>query len=304
MFRCTAGSDGRQNLIVLTSSLFRVCVCLCVFSSAGTQGSNQTITITGKNFGVLGPQLFLDGVEQPVLAFGHKSLEFIAPAGVGKDLTLAVVVGGQESIPEDPDNPVVFSYQTPVIYDVWPSDLTSDTKGGYLSYPQVVVTIIGDNFGLQSMQWKLELQGQTQDQTTVDVKHADIVSWNHTHILFYVPEGQGEHKRLVLQVGEQEALSSEQYVFSYTPPQVHNILPIANPSTEGGYTLTINGTSFGVHGASVTMEDPLSNSTNARMPPTICPVKEQSHERVVCDVPRGVGADVHVTLTVDGRSDW
>src|SRR5690606_12484939 len=120
-------------------------------------------------------------------------------------------------------------------------------------------------FGLQSMDWSLVLKGQSADQTDVPVTDDDIVFWNHTHIEFYVPEGQGENKRLVLTIGGQEAESDTQYFFSYTPPHVYNILPIENPTTDGGYLMTINGTSFGVQGATVIIEDPLANSTNDRM---------------------------------------
>ena len=109
-----------------------------------------------------------------------------------------------------------------------------------------------------------------------------MISWNHDEIVFYPPEGQGEHKHLVLIIGSQTAVGPEEYYFTYTAPQVYNILPVANPTTDGGYTMTINGTSFGINGASVILEDPLFNSTNDRMEPSSCAIIQQSHEAVVC----------------------
>ena len=141
----------------------------------------------------------------------------------------------------------------------------------------------------------------------MEVTAANIISWTHTKIVFYPPEGQGENKEISLTVGGQPADTpdGEPYIFSYYPPQVYNILPVADPSTDGGYPITINGTSFGVQGAAVMMSDPLQNSSNSRMEPQSCTVVSQTDTQVVCTVPQyGWGGHIQVTLTVDNRYDW
>mmetsp|Transcript_22541 Transcript_22541/g.46821 ORF Transcript_22541/g.46821 Transcript_22541/m.46821 type:complete len:4475 (+) Transcript_22541:277-13701(+) len=314
-------------------------------SGIGTRGTTPTgvaaITLAGQNFGdsdipdyaATGPLLTIGGEAIPIINYDHTSLTFDIPAGQGKNLPFVVNVQGQVNSAE------YFTYLPPVISSTSSTsggslNLESDTKGGRESNEKI--TLVGSNFGVIDKSWSLVLVGNTVDgvkETDISVTASEITDggeYGHEKIVFYVPEGQGTEKALVLTVGNQVATNSGGAVtcgfdadgnarqaaacFSYKPPvlfywnttegQMHN--------TNGGYEITLTGTSFGTSGAEVTFYDPLYDPSDAvnsgRMPNKCddsycnkCIVVSQDHEKIICKVPRGWGSDLHMTVSVDGK---
>ena len=304
----------------------------------GTRGTSATdvaaITLNGQNFGDsdiedyagTGPILTIGADTVPITSYDHTSITFDVPEGQGIDLPFVVNVQGQVNTAQ------TFTYLPPVITSTSSTsggslNLESDTKGGRDSNEQI--TLVGTNFGVINKDWSLILEGKTVDgvkEGNVVVTSADITpggEWDHERIIFYVPEGQGIEKALILTVGGQVATNQGGSVtcggreaaacFSYKPPVLHywNVTEGQMLNTNGGYEITLTGTSFGTSGAEVTFFDPLYDAADEintqRMSDTCddtkcnkCIIVSQDHEEIICKVPRGWGSDLHITLSVDG----
>ncbi|GMH68350.1 hypothetical protein TL16_g04907 [Triparma laevis f. inornata] len=228
------------------------------------------VTIEGTNFGVAtiddypGPILFIGTDRITVSSYTHTSLTFDMPAGQGANLPIEIQVKGQNSTGED-----IFSYNPPVITSATSTSggmaLETDTIGGKVSGEQI--TLQGSNFGVRDKSWSIMLMGENEGDSDIEVTDDDIWSWSHEQIIFYVPEGQGRNKALVVTVGGQEA---------------------AVP--EGG-------------GVQCPPDNADRTVVAYRMPPTDCEIVSQYHTEVVCTAPPGWGSLLDVTLTVEGRSD-
>lgn len=93
--------------------------------------------------------------------------------------------------------------------------------------------MVGENFGLLGP--KITLNG----------KSLSVVSFNHTYVSFYVPEGQGYNLPVVVNVSSQLS-SATPIVFSYAPPVVTSFEPSQlNGDTRGGEVITLHGSNFG-----------------------------------------------------------
>ncbi|GMI00407.1 hypothetical protein TrST_g13361 [Triparma strigata] len=286
------------------------------------------VTIEGTNFGINtiddypGPILFIGTERITVTSYTHTSLTFDMPPGQGANLPIEIQVKGQNSSGTED----VFSYNPPVITSATSTSgdlaLVTDTVGGRVSGEQI--TLVGENFGVREKSWSILLMGENEGDTDIEVTDDDIHSWSHTQIIFYVPEGQGRNKALVLTVGGQVAAvpegggvqcppdNADRVVvacFNYSPPQLWSIVEGYSGDTAGGFPITLVGKSFGINGATVLIGDPQYDQTNAhpinryRMPPTDCEVVSQDHTEVICTAPPGWGSLLDVTLTVEGRSD-
>ncbi len=118
--------------------------------------------------------------------------------------------------------------------------------------------------------WTLALQGglvNDQATSTVMVLPQDILSWDHSRILFRTPEGQGPNKTIVLTVASQVSAGVALKV-NYYPPVVTGVqgpsaaIPLPRGrSTAGGYEVSIVGESLGVANAKVTLGGACANST-------------------------------------------
>jgi len=254
-------------------------------------------------------------------SFDHNELVFKVPAGQGANLPITVNVTDQVNAAGP-----TFSYAAPNIANFYPRDengLETDTRGGRPT--NYIITIVGTNFGVQSKQWSIILEGENDGDTDVSVPNADIVSWSHEQIKFYVPEGQGRNKKLVLTVGNQVAVSDEELMtcgnrqviacFSYKPPVVYGLNPVDFADTQGGYPITLVGTSFGINGAVVTISDPryvaghvidggrmgrIVNAAGVVTRDTNCAIISQDHTEVVCTAPQGLGSGLEVKMTLEG----
>jgi hypothetical protein len=104
---------------------------------------------------------------------------------------------------------------------------------------------------------------------------------------------QHQHHRLELRRGQVAVVltaggqPSNPLLIDYAPPSIHAISPLAAPA---GTTLTIQGASFGVSPAVVTIAG------------NVCSAISQTHTTIECTVPAGTGEDVPVVVTSAAQS--
>jgi hypothetical protein len=315
-----------------------------------TQGGGR-IVLFGDNFGIqgFGPSIFVDvGIcnlcddtirrECDISHFNHTFIECALPAGQGANLNLFASVSNQVSTQQasrmllDVNFP---GYNPPVLVEMFevienvPNNsgdvISSATRGGTL------VQLNGANFGefnavalngATEYPWTLELRGgivNGAETSTVFVQPSDIESWDHSQILFRIPEGQGPNKSIILTVADQIS-SGVDLKIDYFPPVVTGIqgpaaaipLPLGR-TTAGGYEVSILGDSLGVANAKVTMGGLCANSgEDICMTPEIlyacrndgsesngC-IVSQTHNEIRIIIPPGAGAEVNVEIDVDG----
>ena len=293
----SAQSGGAQKFSYNTPTIDPLLSTLLI----GSEGSTSSLTVSGSNFGVLGPTVTLGEEKIVVLSFTHSTLEFNIPPGQGKNLVLAVNVSDQIGYSTDS-----FSYIPPEISTV--SRLTGDTQGGRLSNKSVT-TITGTNFGFVDKPFSLRF-GEN-----FVVPMQDIVSYTSTEIQFYHPPGEGTNVLVNLTVGGQSSTGPPFY-FDYNPPEITTVVFPADVNTDGGSVITIQGTSFGLSAITVTISDPLfvesvpeiaatkeyaASSDSFRMDPRECETVSHSHTEIVCTVPPGVGTGLVMSVNVGGQ---
>ncbi|MCP5543847.1 MAG: IPT/TIG domain-containing protein [Akkermansiaceae bacterium] len=227
-------------------------------SSAPTAGGS-VITLTGLNFG-LAPSVSLGGTSVgDLLGSSHNLITFTAPPGQGTNLPLVVTAAGQSS------PPVSFSYGAPAITSISPANGT--TAGG------TRITIHGSNFGLSPV---------------VHLNGADLtpVSASHNLLLVDTPPGEGVAKTLTVEVGGQV---SNEFLFSYDPPQVASVSPASAP-TAGGSVITLTGSNFGL-APSVSLGGT-----------SVGDLLGSSHNLITFTAPPGQGTNLPLVVTAAGQS--
>lgn len=185
-------------------------------TSASTTGGTP-LTIHGSDFGISG-QVRLGTAACPVSSWSHTQIICDAPAGQGTNLSIVVMVAGQESAP------ISFGYSPPTITQINPT--AAATIGG------TPLTITGNNFG-------------SSGTVRLGTVQCSVSSWNDIRIICDAPAGQGTNLAMVVSVGGQD---SPPKFFSYSPPSITDISPTA-VTTIGGTPLTINGNNFGLSGS-------------------------------------------------------
>jgi hypothetical protein len=202
-----------------------------------TDGSS-VVTIRGSNFGccfnncsrVCGPAeiedtllphspyVTMDGVQCALREFSNSQIVCSAPEGQGTNVAVAVVVGGQVHIADDT---LAVSYRPPTIVHFTPTH--GPTAGN------VSVVVHGHNFGTHgvihfylsivnpvdggtsyhdgsdtaltsSAELHEEYLATDELSSFVLYDSRSILSWNHTTIVFNLPEGQGQAKRFEVRV--------------------------------------------------------------------------------------------------------
>lgn len=306
-------------------------------SGLSPAAGNFVVTVQGSNFGVTAPNITINGVSCPVVlpfvpSAGHNVLTCIAPDGAGRDLPVVVSVSGQSSAVT---SAATFRYTPPRVFSVWPTNASTSGRWlgapipGTLFYspgPRVVCTIIGRSFFTNGT---LEFRDRAVSPSTVfSVPPADILSWNDTTIVFYVPPGYGANLYVVPIVGGQTPADyspspDPPALFSYNPPSVLAIgradrqliqcapisscysdtsnggnatlctlVPAQCFDTAGNYPVQVIGQSFGGQNANVTIGGrlcPLSSSST------------QADDLLVCSMPQGYGDANDVVVSVGGR---
>merc|ERR1740130_2345733 len=85
--------------------------------------------------------------------------------------------------------------------------------------------VVGEN-GETEYPWTLVLVGEVLNgvqTSTVSVQPSDVKSWDHSEVVFRIPEGQGRNKVVLLTVADQVSTSSVELQVSYDPPVVTEI---------------------------------------------------------------------------------
>jgi len=319
------------------------------------------IALVGDNFGIqaLGPSVKLDvalcnecGITEErdcvVTSFSHTSVSCTLPSGQGTNLNIYVVVSQQYSTEQQGRSLLDLEkggYDPPLLTTInaGTERIEIDTTGG------TTVTLSGLNFGERRVTaaneevlnpWTLVLEGGTlangesasnvqilDDLTTADGINGDIISWDHTQVVFKIPEGQGPNKKIVMTVADQvSTFASGDLVISYLPPSVAEITgPYINTpvpesvapngrTTSGGYEIIIVGSNFGIANALVTvggvctgsgvvvcMEPVVLRSCTGTETNPGC-IVSQSHNEVRIIMPRGTGAGLDMSIDVDGST--
>jgi hypothetical protein len=110
---------------------------------------------------------------------------------------------------------------------------------------RVSITLAGKNFGVQSLDWQLELISADGAMETVNVANDDIIYFSHSNIKFNLPPGQGISRLINLTVSGLP-LTNKTIAFGYQTPELIGYEPsTTNLSTCGGYTITLFGKNFG-----------------------------------------------------------
>ena len=129
-----------------------------------------------------------------------------------------------------------------------------------------------------------------------------VTSSNHTHIVCNLQEGQGKDLEVSVRVnGQVSSISHSENKFSFLPPSILNVYPLSSP-TRGGVTVTIEGNSFGVLGATIhLLGDSLGSGIFAE---DIGPISatSQNHTHITFQVPEGHGRNRRVQLTVGSQA--
>ncbi|EGZ21734.1 hypothetical protein PHYSODRAFT_490482 [Phytophthora sojae] len=118
---------------------------------------------------------------------------------------------------------------------------------------RVSITLAGKNFGVQSLDWLLELVStdDTAEMETVTITNDDVVYFSHSNIKFNLPSGQGISRVVKLTVSELTVVNKS-IEFGYQTPQLVGYeTSTANLSTCGGYAISLYGKNFGSSRAKV-----------------------------------------------------
>jgi hypothetical protein len=200
--------------------------------------------------------------------------------------------------------------------------VSGPTSGKTPAGAPIVVTLRGANFGFSgSVLFTPTIPSELATLGVFTVPPANVVSWNHTTIVFAMPEGAGTALLVTVVAGGQASTSGA--AFAYDPPVVTSFKAVADASgtskvcgfyttdvgavdnngtrvlvqrqydcynTRGGDVIQITGTSFGTRAATV-----LINGLFAT-------VISLDHNVIYAYSPQSIGASVPLTVTVGGRT--
>ena len=234
--------------------------------------------------------------------WSHTRIECDLSDGDGKDLFIVVAVDGQAS-------PLVpFRFAAPVVTSFFPKGDT--TRGG------TVMTVLGDSFGLAPA---VALGAYSPTP-------AQVLSVNHTALVFLVPEGAGADLQVVVTANGQRSADRPADVFSYDPPRLtamslHSAAGalLRDVTTTGGDIVTLEGVSLSRFDAQVVLTggrilDPTRcaagnitcNRYGRRRVMEWSDLASHDHERVTFAMPEGMGTNISVHMVVGGRAsiEW
>ncbi len=162
-------------------------------------------------------------------------------------------------------NALAFTYDFPEITGIEPA--AGPTRGG------VRLTISGNNFA------------PGKASVRVGQSACGVLSVSDGELVCALPEGSGVGRTVRL---TQAGQASNGVAFDYLEPALSLISPDKGPTS--GQIITIVGDNFGAQSATVSFG---SDS---------CAVQSQDHDRIVCEVPPGVGKGHTLSVTLDGQS--
>jgi len=269
-------------------------------NSVPTEGAR--IWVYGTNFGpsISGAPTVTLGGEDNKPAFDcaihnwtHTIIVCDVEEGEGAELDIIVEAGGQASAEAHS-----FGYDKPIVLGIWPNH--GPTQGGEM------VHVWGQNFGRGSDYGRAFVGTFFPNSTLVH-------SFNHTDIIFTLPEGSDAG--LIVRVGAGQQLSeNDDVVFNYDAPELFYAdieekgIPRDDMATVGGAKITLHGTSMGRSRGEVFLRGYgtgrlLSGSLYNEY--TVVDSDElilHTHTMVSFTMPEGMGTDVEVSLVVGGRA--
>ncbi|GAM21561.1 hypothetical protein SAMD00019534_047360 [Acytostelium subglobosum LB1] len=258
-----------------TSSLFSyLAPSVSNVSSCGTPGGQ--ITFTGTNFvpqGVSPADSNVTIGDSTTAAttqwIDSKSLVSQAPAGIGKNITITLIVGNQTT---DRDN-VTYSYTAPTITSAPKSSTDGDT-----------ITIQGTNFVPSGV------DPGSNSNVTINNSSCTSVSWiDDTHVSCKAPAGIGKDLSMAVVVGDQA--NTDDITFTYKAPAVSKV----TKSDTKGTSITLSGYNFVPNNveakdSSVKIKDDEVDAT------------WKDSNTIVAQAPKGIGKDISIKLVVGDQA--
>jgi hypothetical protein len=165
------------------------------------------------------PSVYMDGRVCELIEFSNEFISCLAPEGQGMHINIIVTVGGQQYT----ENAIDVSYEQPIVDSFTPThgptegNITVTLFGSNFGRGGVVQLMMGheDRFGFQTFHdgsdvampsdsiFHSELLAFLESESTalVLLLPSSIKSWNHTTVVFTLPEGQGRAKSFEIKVG-------------------------------------------------------------------------------------------------------
>jgi hypothetical protein len=229
----------------------------------GPTRGNNLITIVGASFG-LNPLVTIASTNCLIQQFNHTFIICAAPVGQG--LAQPLVVSNVQQIGSSAT--FNYNYDAPTITSISPAN--AGTVGN------TFITLIGSNFG-----------------TLVTISVGGVLcssvapGSNHNTSVCRLPASSngGANIPTVITVSSQVSAA---FNFRYDTPFITSATT-PQAGTPGGYSMTIQGNSFGTGGSVLLGLIP-------------CPSTSWTHGQIVCTVPAGSGANIVVNVTRGGQS--
>lgn len=246
----TIGGQTSQSIQFLYSSP----VISQISPIIGPTAGNILVTLSGLSFG-LTPSVTIGGNSCPVVSSTHVSIICTLPSGAGVNQLIYVTVSSQTSLAN-----VYFSYNGPTITSLNPSHAPASGN--------INLSVIGTNFAASG------------SSVTVGGRSCSVISSTAALIICLLPSGDSNNVPVLV---ASNSAQSAPFYFNYDAPIVTSITP-SSGFTEGGSSVTITGTSFGLT-SYVTIGG--SSCTN----PTV------SFTQIVCNSPAGGGSGLVVVTS-------
>ena len=237
----------------------------------------------------------------------HEELKCALPPGEGTGFGLSLVVGGQSPLNGVWDS---ISYGIPTVTAVTPKKAPTLNPG--------IITITGTNFGIS-----------TPIVTVLGSGHnCTVLSHTHVEIKCQLKNGQGANHQIVVIADGQKSNPPDgqkfNYLFSYNPPVINAFTPNFG-RTDGlavvlpqqmRATMSVTGLNFGestnskfslvfTANGETSNQDQKTSSGGSGVVKFVVPnvdILERTHSLIRFYQPPGYGADVSLTVAVDGQT--
>lgn len=213
-----------------------------VSPASGPTAGGVVLTIEGANWGITAmPSVAVGGAPCALLpgynatpSAPNSTLQCVLAPGVGADLPVVITVGGQASPVTSPAQR--FSYRVPSVLALSPANGPTSGRGdptevvsrdGTVSYipgDRLVVNLAGSDLGgpttlpLTRIEFVSSMLGAPVILATVNA--SDMLSKEHSHIAFLMPEGAGSDICVRITVAGQRSVPTPGCAFTYDPPRI------------------------------------------------------------------------------------
>lgn len=268
-----------------------------VLNSFPAKGTADTkVMINGLNFGAMDEkvQAFIGRVPcKMVRRVGPDSVECTAPAGIGKNLSVTVKTHGRHHHTRV-NKSATFTYPPAAVTSVKPRSVP--TEGGW-------IMISGNGFGAKDGKFLTGMIDQRPCVKTVWISSKKVRC--------FVPAGVGKNVSVSVYVGDGE-LAAPKNILSYRHPVVHKIEPNHAPGSGSNMsvvTLTVSeiGEIRAQHQKKISLgADSIAVLKKIERNVTIggkpCKIVNVTATTIKCVVPKGIGYDLPVIVTVQNVS--